>query len=167
MLCYHRRYKLGDVKESKTTTPDQAQEIYADKQTYIALPLYLYDHSGISISTSKTYPYDDPWDAGQVGIIYATWEKTAKDNPGLSNQELYECAVRLLQCEVEVYDEYLRGETYFYLIEDSEDGTIDSCGGFIGMEAVQEEAERTLKYYEDEREADNPHLPLETGECWQ
>ncbi len=35
-------------------------------------PLWLYDHSGISISCGdRTYPYNDRWDSGQVGWIIA------------------------------------------------------------------------------------------------
>ena len=33
---------------------------------YIALPVYLYDHGGITISTS---PFSCPWDSGFFGII--------------------------------------------------------------------------------------------------
>ena len=33
---------------------------------YVALPVYLYDHSGVTISTS---PFSCPWDSGFFGII--------------------------------------------------------------------------------------------------
>lgn len=36
------------------------------------LPLFLYDHSGITMSTG---PFHCPWDSGQVGFIYMTYEK--------------------------------------------------------------------------------------------
>ena len=47
---------------------------------YVILPLYLFDHSGISISTGS---FHDPWDSGQVGFIYASKEK-AKEGWGQS-----------------------------------------------------------------------------------
>lgn len=39
------------------------------------LPLWLYDHSGITMSCgARTYPYNDRWDSGQVGWIVALKE---------------------------------------------------------------------------------------------
>jgi len=43
---------------------------------YIMLPLYLYDHSGITMSTGK---FSCPWDSGQVGWIYCTIEKAMEE----------------------------------------------------------------------------------------
>lgn len=66
MVCDHRLYDLGDKKGSPEDIPDDA----------ICLPLYLYDHGGITMSTS---PFSCPWDSGQVGVIYCTKEKAIKE----------------------------------------------------------------------------------------
>ena len=52
---------------------------------YVILPLYLYDHSGITMSTG---PFSCPWDSGQVGWIYAS-KKTFIDETGYSEAELF------------------------------------------------------------------------------
>ena len=51
-------------------------------QKYLMLPLYLYDHSGITMNTTG---FSCPWDSGQVGWIYAFKE----DAPGVWRQILY------------------------------------------------------------------------------
>jgi hypothetical protein len=63
MICFHKRYDLGD---RHSYTVHQANEL-AGKREMIVVPLYLYDHSGITMSTS---PFSCPWDSGQVGYIW-------------------------------------------------------------------------------------------------
>ena len=43
---------------------------------YIALPVYLYDHGGITISTS---PFSCPWDSGFFGIIAVPLDKVRRE----------------------------------------------------------------------------------------
>ena len=45
------------------------------KGYYTILPLYLYDHSGLSMNTSG---FSCPWDSGQVGWIYCNNEKALR-----------------------------------------------------------------------------------------
>lgn len=91
------------------------------------MPLYLYDHSGISISTGD---YGDPWDSGQIGWIYAL--KKEFEREGIP----WEQAEKVMEGEAEEYDHYLQGNCWIGILEkQDEDGEweeIDSCGGFIG-----------------------------------
>ena len=101
----------------------------AEKQNVI-LPLYLYDHSGITMSCSHNYPYNDRWDAGQVGWIYASFDDIKKEF-GNTDKDSIDKAENLLIGEVETYDSYLKGECYGFIIE--QDGCeVDSCWGFLG-----------------------------------
>ena len=101
----------------------------ADRKNII-LPLYLYDHSGITISCSHSYPYNDRWDAGQVGWTYASYNEI-KNEYETVNAETIEKAKQRLIDETETYDNYLRGNSYGYIIEkDGEE--IDSCWGYLG-----------------------------------
>ena len=44
------------------------------------LPLWLYDHSGITISCGdRVYPYNDRWDSGQVGWIFISKDRVMKE----------------------------------------------------------------------------------------
>lgn len=96
----------------------------------LMLPLYLYDHSGISISCNDSYPYNDRWDAGQVGWIYASYEDI-RENYGDTNAAMLEKIKQQLITETSVYNDYLCGEFYGYVIEKNGD-VVDSCRGFKG-----------------------------------
>jgi hypothetical protein len=176
------------------------------EESYVILPLYLYDHGGI---TMKTSPFNDPWDSGQVGWAYAHKDKY-REETGYTENELFskdkkripltgECvklrgheskgidgfglvqeidedkvivnfdynvivevrkeeniveatmddvisvrsdmARKDMEGEVRNYDQYLRGDVYWFSIEKivgyDDDGekiteVIDSCGGFYG-----------------------------------
>jgi hypothetical protein len=154
MVCWHRNYNLGDEQprldpeewiinfarsnckvsdsiynEEKELTEAEAWEII--NKEYIFLPLWLYDHSGITISTSHTYPYDDRWDAGQVGWIYISHKDAVKEwGKKLFTKIVEQKVVKYLQGEVETYDDYLTGNVYGYIVENKDGEHVDSCWGF-------------------------------------
>jgi len=95
----------------------------------VILPLYLYDHSGITMNTSG---FHCPWDSGQVGWIYADKDKILSEFGGDKlTPELREKAEKLLRGEVDYYDHFIRGDCYGFQLY-KEDEEIDSCWGFIG-----------------------------------
>lgn len=147
MVCWHRRYNLGDKQPGGNPS-----EFYAEtlepilKAGGIVLPLYLYDHSGITMSTSA---FSCPWDSGQVGWIYATAETIRKEWAGKSGRitrKVRERATRYLTGEVETYDQYLTGDVYGYSIEDNDGKHVDGCWGFFGRDHVVEEAAAVLAH---------------------
>ena len=113
-------------------------------ETELAMfPLYFYEHSGVSISMSD---FCDKWDSGQVGWIYTTKEeimncggKFKSDNGeyiDVTEENWREASRIWLEGEVELYDQYLKGECYGYIIDElDEDGewneNIESCWGFF------------------------------------
>lgn len=128
--------------------PGYARSLLAEH--YVELPLYLYDHSGITMSTGR---FSCPWDSGQVGFIYVEWEKAVREY-GLTDERFPSLADKVervneaLRTEVAVYDQYLTGDVYGY---ESETGVVvtktwpdgstereidwdseDSCWGFFG-----------------------------------
>ncbi|MDD3039083.1 pentapeptide repeat-containing protein [Bacteroides sp.] len=118
-------YDLSDVlthcaEELYYTNPETILSII--DEYCIILPLYLFDHSGVAISTHN---FNDPWDSGQIGYIYAK-----KESEGHSDEELR----KILNDEIELYDSYLRGECYGFEIYDphNKNEPIDSCWGYIG-----------------------------------
>jgi len=151
MHCLHGRYKLGDERPLEGFNKIVAKH-YADGN--VVLPLYLMDHSGLSMSTN---PFHCPWDSGQVGWIICDWE-TAKENWMLGDGDtwktkvlnsktesgemtVYDYTKLLLENEVKTYDQHLRGEVYSLIVEHREPcescghgdwEMVDSCGGFYG-----------------------------------
>lgn len=95
------------------------------------LPVYLFDHSGLRISTKDLTKWPDGrWDAGQVGWVYAD-KKSIYDEYGKCGMEERKQAEAALSAEVELYDKYLSGECYgFQLYKNGEEE--NSCWGFLG-----------------------------------
>jgi len=98
---------------------------------FIILPLYLYDHSGITMNTSGFYC---PWDSGQVGYIYVSKEDVRKEwGWKYLTEKRIEKIRQILRTEVEIYDHYLTGMVFGYQVECNMCGNeLDSCWGFYG-----------------------------------
>lgn len=141
MLCAHRRYTLGDIQiESER----EAREWIDENDVLVELPLFLYDHSGVSISTTSFIgrAHHAEWDSGEVGVIVATREEVLK--AGLDPDDL-ERIEKVLVGEVETYDTYLRGEVYSISIVDENDDFVDSLHGLFGHTYAEEEGTRMLE----------------------
>lgn len=168
MVCFHSRYNLGDdggvhglksawfdgwdAMEAHLRRPldidDPSGYLGSGEGAIAVLPLYLYDHSGITMNTEG---FSCPWNSGQVGFIYATKESIAKifgeETPTLERIE--EC----LKHEVKAYDQYLTGDIWSYAIEDEAGEILDSCCGFYGHDEAQREAEEVLSNLEKSEQA--------------
>jgi len=137
MVCWHKRYSLGDRHDF--VTPDDFLDWTKKANVAVMLPLYLHDHSGLSMSVGDSrYPYNDPWDAGQVGWIYVTKSRLREEwKVKRVSKQIILWAEGVLRGEVETYDQYLRGEVYGFTVYEVEDGDIvqiDSCTGFYGSD---------------------------------
>jgi hypothetical protein len=144
MICFHRRYSLGD--DHNFNDPDDAREFLKSKEIAIVLPLYLYDHSGITMSVN---PFSCPWDSGQVGWIYITKEKIREEyHCKRISKKMIERVKGYLINEVKTYDEYLTGDVYGFRITDTEtDEEVESCWGFFGDDNYcMSEAESIVKH---------------------
>lgn len=133
MVCWHKKYNLGDQHDFRT--PDEFQKWAKSAELAVVMPLYLYDHSGITISTNGwRYPYNDCWDAGQVGWIYAAKDRLRERyRVRRVTKRLIGKAANELRNEVEIYDQYLRGDVYGFTVFDMDDlVVVESVGGFYG-----------------------------------
>lgn len=106
----------------------------------IIRPLSLYDHSGITIFAGAP---TCRWDSGQVGWQYVTEAALQAEWKGDRDK-----ALAYMDATLEVYDHYIRGNCYGFIVEACtafkktypnghiEDGyeweQTDSCWGFIG-----------------------------------
>jgi hypothetical protein len=144
MVCFHRNYKLGDKHDFET--PEDFREFAENKANGVAiiLPLYLMDHSGISISTSD---FGDRWDSGQVGWAYITRAKIQEEYSAKRiSKKLLERVRGYIVSEVNVYDQFLRGEVYGYVIEDANGEHMDSCWGYYGLDDARSEARNAAEH---------------------
>ena len=112
----------------------------------VVLPIYLYNHSGISISTiSNKYRMFDGagWDWGISGIIYAM-ESTIKKEYGGDKvtDEMRTKAIEVLNGEIKTLNMYFQDEVYWFSIKE-DDLMVDSCGGIFAEDL--EELKKELK----------------------
>jgi len=147
MFCIHRRYNIGDKHHLSV---EELMEIASDPKN-VCLPIFAYEHSGITISTSA---FSCPWDSGQIGIIYMTEDEVKKEYNGDIDR-----AIKGLKSSVEYYDQYLTGDVWGYTIEDKEGNVLDSCWGFYGYQYCEIEAKSSAEYFaKQEKEAENYYL---------
>lgn len=202
MVCWHRNYNLGDkhnydnsdeffndilhnvcgikYEDFEELSTREKYKLACESNKIYIKELNLYDHSGLTISTSSGYPYNDRWDAGCVGWIYVSKERAMEEWGGIPEKDENGEYIKIphehpngnvtysIKCtqiteenwkdvadyhmdnEVEVYDQYVRGDVYGFKLtkkvveqeicphcgevireyEDEEE--VDSCGGFYG-----------------------------------
>jgi len=139
MICIPVHY--GD---KHNLSVEEANDIEIDKNN-IWLPIYIYSHSGETISTT---PFSCPWDSTRLGLIYVTKEQLRKEyNVEELTQDIIDKAHKMLQGEVETQDAYIRGDCYCYVIEDEDGEVVESCGGYLGDEDYcRKDAEDMVNY---------------------
>lgn len=151
MVCAHSRYTLGDkqIDSAETFLMERLEEHFGDSEkaekfrenhssdeclteiekSHVMLPLFLYDHGGITMNTKG---FSCPWDSGQVGYIYVIREKILEEyNKKILTKKLRRRIEGYLASEVETYDDYLQGNVYGYVIEDKDGNHLDSYWGFF------------------------------------
>jgi hypothetical protein len=151
MVCFHSRYNLGDkhnfsVKEIKQ---------FVEKKNVLSLPLYLYDHSGITISTNS---FNDRWDSGQIGYIYITRGKIRKEK---LNKKTDDEILEMLKNEVKIYNQYLTGDIYGFMITGKGENELDdSCWGYYGENDCIKAAKDQIDFIVDKSKYFQMELPL-------
>lgn len=173
LAAYHRRYNLSD--EGAPVDVEGARYIEESDQ-YLSLPVYLYDHSILSVSTKSFVgrAHHAEWDSGKLGIIYVSKADVRKEyNVKRITKKIEESVYRVLNGEIETYDQFLRGDVWGYIVEKekvytAEDGDtitrwehVDSCWGFYGREEVEAEGQSILESYQE----DEKNTKVSEGDC--
>jgi hypothetical protein len=150
MVTRHRNYTLGDEQINdpidwlsnildKDEPEEYSNEVLAELEKeffekFPALPLYMYEHSGITINTTG---FSCRWDSGKLGYIYATPETIAMTvGEGMSKDEI----IKQLDGEVKEYNEYVQGNVFGFQIWErceccgADKDETDSCYGYLGMD---------------------------------
>jgi len=156
MECHHGRYNLGDGAKLNPDDfggwDEMERHLINKEDAVVILPLYLYDHGGISISTDSFIgrAHHAEWDSGRVGFIYATRRAILEEyNCKRITRKIIERVTACLRGEVETYDQYLRGDVYGYAITNAEGNDVVSLWGLYGLDYAMVEAEQAAKLYAD------------------
>ena len=142
----HRNYALGEerigdpiewleeklgLENSYIYTNSRLEELEKKfYEEYIALPIYMYEHSMITLSTT---PFSCRWDSGKYGYIYMTKEEV-REEYGVKriSKKTRELVLDRLRAEIQELDYYVSGRVYGFRITDKDGEIIDSCWGFYG-----------------------------------
>lgn len=166
MLCCHRHYQLGDCNNNRETEEQLAEicrkygksdeEIdemtFAEEVQFIlnqdnicGLPLYITNHSGISM---QTYRFD-AWDSSFVGLIFVEKDFYLAQMCLKDEVDWKAKAKETLEGEIKTYSDFLEGNVYQWTLYeptvvirqsmngkelsrkiDEEGEMVDSMGGF-------------------------------------
>ncbi len=141
-----RNYSFGDKNYSDMESICKAER-KAKRNGDITLPIYLFDHSGITISLS---PFSCRWDSGQCGFIQIPRKKMIEEFGGkIFTPKLKKRALEIAKGEVETLDSYLRGEIYGYVIDEGT-GDGESCWGYYSVKDAMDEAKSIVDYVIEE-----------------
>lgn len=158
MICFHKRHNLGDKHDLKSDDfngwDEMEKFIIKNEKPLIIKPLYLYEHSGITISTS---PFSCRWDScGQIGFVFIRKEDVRNEfSIKRCGQPIKERCNVLLEGEVDTYDKYLRGECYLYRVENEKGEVVESCMGFFDEDECTEEGKSIIEYLNKEKEKES------------
>ena len=153
MICFNKRYNLGDKhsydQNDYDSWDEMKGEIEKSEDTFLILPLYIYDHSGITISTK---PFSCRWDSGQIGFVFVSKKKVLEEYNNLDDETL-EKVTNVLEGEVKEYDKYLCGEVYGFVVYKTEKcslghehvNVVETCGGFYDEDECMEEGVNVAK----------------------
>lgn len=110
-LC--RKYGKSDEEIDEMTIYEEMNFI-AEHDDILVLPLYILDHSGLSMATYR----QDAWDSSYAGFIYIEKDFFLSACPIKDTERWKEYAKKTLLAEVETYSAYLEGSIYVWeLIE--------------------------------------------------
>lgn len=164
MFCWHSRYNLGDSHKEQPVMVGRK----ANSKDYIALPLWLYDHSCLAMRAKTPADYQiwqgerldmsaNPfinwphaaWDSGMVGWILVS-KAAAREHFGwsrITKARLMQIIETLVN-EVVMYSQYLSNDVWCYTIEDPNEDFHDSCCGCYGyqycLQLAQDEVDRAI-----------------------
>lgn len=127
--------------DSEWDSGKEAIDALKERGAVVILPVYVFSHSGIRVSVKD---FNDRWDSGQAGYIYATSDDIKKEY-GADNAENRKKAEGVLKGEIETLDQYASGDVYGYKTYDHEGNEVDSVWGYYGDKDAKEAAIESMK----------------------
>lgn len=115
-IFINNKFNILERESYYSLTDKEIDKIYKwiDKNI-IYLPLYLYDHSWITINTTW---FSCRWDSWQVWYIYVHRDDILEEfNNNKLFKKIKDKTYSLLKNEVKVFDKYLQWDFYYYKIE--------------------------------------------------
>lgn len=134
-ICWHRRYNLGDEHDFASILELNKELTFQRRKgnDFFSTPLFLLDHSGLSLSTTA---FSNKWDSGLTGIAYIFKKDLVANGIIYADEDVWrKKALETINGELETYNQYLEGDVYGYTELEYSHGTwkeSSSCWGFFG-----------------------------------
>lgn len=154
-VLFHKRYALPCEIDIDTYDFDSYTEMGYNlgKEYPVVIPVYAYEHGGITI---RAQSFSCSFDSGQIGFVVVS-EATIKREYGELNSKTFDDARTMAMAELKEYNQYLTGDVWGYYIMEKKtcdlgcehEIELDSCFGYYGEENAIDEAERAFKYYKN------------------
>jgi hypothetical protein len=137
MALFHGRYNLPnesllDDHDDYETWDEMRKELIRVHDVFPSciLPVYMYDHSGLTINTTG---FSCSWDSGQIGFIFID-KKTLKEYGWTKKQ-----GIETIKSEIDTFDQYSRGDVWDIKIY-QDDKLIDTHYEVYGYDYAESEA---------------------------
>jgi hypothetical protein len=153
MWCWHPQYGLSGKPERRDSRRPNTHDydgwqalgkaIERDIKPVVMLPVYLYDHSGLVLSTT---PFSCPLDSRQVGFIFFERDMLKAFGAKIATKKVKERMLRYLQADIAEYSAYLNNEVYEWQLYVN-DELVDRRDDYYGDEQIErmfEEAAASL-----------------------
>lgn len=129
------------------------EALYRLERHGLVVPLYLYEHGGLSLSTR---PFSFIGRAS--GYAWVSFERLRKEfSVSRVTEKTRELALQSIYLEVAEFDQYLRGEVFGIVHKDSNGTVADSCWGYFGekwaLDTLERWAERPKEQRRDQTQA--------------
>lgn len=161
ILCFHPRHKFG---HDEGFTKESFDVYMKDNPEDFYFPLYMYDHSGVTISLT---PFNDRWDSMQIGYVWVKRDEAEKefgsqlevDKDSLTRP--LQLRVKVLECiqnDVKSVDMWLTGDVWNFIVTDENGDVVESGNDIYGRDYAEQEGKEALKQLE--AEAIRKQIPL-------
>lgn len=132
LVTAHRKYNFGGIELTHyaRSIKDAFEQHLADQdlsyKDIIYHDVFMYDHSGIALSTA---PFSCPWDSGQLGMIYEKRSDIrAEFGVKRISPKLEQLILARLASEIKILGHWANGDIYAFSIDD------EVYGGFYGYD---------------------------------
>lgn len=183
MLCCNRYHQLGDCNSNRETEEQLAElcrkygrtdeeidnmlfneevQFLLDQDDICGLPLYITDHSGISM---QTYRFD-VWDSSFVGLIFVDKQTFFAETCRKDDCDWKTEAKKILEAEIKTYSQFLEGDVQQCTLYEETIVTRKTRDGKILSEeiAYDEMIDSMSGLYDETLEDVENYLPIEIAE---
>lgn len=136
----HRRYNVGHEQVDMDEVEELRQRLLGGEMAGYR-PVYMYDHSGIALSTS---PFSCQWDSGLIGWAYVTKDAAIEVGFDPDSAEGRHAVGRLIEEVVKRYGHYVAGDAWYIRVVDEDGDELEMSDLLSDLHDATEEADKML-----------------------